>query len=74
MNSVETQKRLLLIAICVCVAGNDIGNELMVYWENKRPYYHRLYTDFLLEGLIFVYKQPLHTINENQQWYKKAAS
>ena len=36
----------------------------------------RDYTDFLSEGLIFVYQQPHHTcrINENQWWYRKAAS
>ena len=32
------------------------------------------YTDFLSEGLIFVYQQPHHRINENQLWYRKAAS
>ena len=36
--------------------------------------YHRLYTDFLSEGLILVYQQPHHRINENQRWYRKAAS
>ena len=33
-----------------------------------------IYTDFLSEGLIFVYQQPNHGINENQLWYRKAAS
>ena len=36
--------------------------------------YQRLYTDFLSEVLIFVYQQPHHRINENQRWYRKAAS
>ena len=36
--------------------------------------YHRLYTDFLSEGLIFVHQQPNHRIYENQPWYGKAAS
>ena len=34
----------------------------------------RLYTDFLSEGFIFVYQHPHHRINENQRWYRKAAS
>ena len=33
--------------------------------------YQRLYTDFLSEGLIFVYQQPHHRIIE--RWYRKAA-
>ena len=28
----------------------------------------------LSEGLIFVYQQSNHRINENQPWYRKAAS
>ena len=36
---------------------------------NKRPpgLNGQLYTDFLSEGLIFVYLQPHHRINENQR-------
>ena len=42
--------------------------------HNGHLRYQRLYTDFLSEGLIFVYQQPHHRINENQWWYRKAAS
>ena len=37
------------------------------------PGYQRLYTDYLSEGLIFIYQQPYHRINNNQQWQTKAA-
>ena len=33
----------------------------------RSPEYQRLYTDFLSEGLIFVYQQPHHRKNENQR-------
>ena len=39
----------------------------------RSPEYQRLYTDFLSEGLIFIYQKPHHRINENQPWYRKAA-
>ena len=47
---------------------------------NKRPTGlngHLSIRDFTLvlsEGLIFVYQQPHHRINENKLWYRKAAS
>ena len=57
------------------------ANELLFYETEQEahgpyrsPEYQRLYTDFLSEGLIFVYQQPHHRINENQRWYRKAAS
>ena len=40
----------------------------------RSPGYQRLHTSFLSKGLIFVYLQPHHRINENQLWYQKAAS
>ena len=46
--------------------------------QNKRPTGlngHLSIRDFTLsKGLIFVYQQPHHRINENQLWYRKAAS
>ena len=50
---------------------------ICIMLENKKPtgLNGHLSTDFLSEGLIFVkYQQPHHRINENQRWYRKAAS
>ena len=41
---------------------------LMVTWVSET------FTDFLSKGLIFVYHQPHHRINENLLWYRRAAS
>ena len=51
-----------------------ISSKQEAHRPKRSPEYHRLYTDFLSEGLRFVYQQPHHRINENQQWYRKAAS
>ena len=49
-------------------------SEQEAHRPERSPEYQRLYADFLSEGLIFVYQEPHHRINENQQLYRKAAS
>ena len=51
--------------------GQDI-NKRPTGLNDHLPEYHRLYTDFLSEGLIFAYQQTHNRINKTQQWQRKS--